>query len=384
MHAQLTWVFIGLSVTSSWGNGHATTYRALLAAIRQRGHRIVFLERAAPWYRDNADMPAPPFCETILYDSLSELYHQHHTLIESADVCIVGSYVPDGPQIADFVTRVCRGVTAFYDIDTPVTIRSLADDSCSYLKVENVPNFDLYLSFTGGPVLSRLCADFGARRAEALYCSVDPEIYHPSPGPLRWALGYLGTYSDDRQPALEELLCGTARMLSEERFVVAGAQYPNSLEWPSNVEHVTHISPQQHRSFYSAQRATLNITRKDMVLAGYSPSVRLFEAAACGVPIISDAWTGLETVFVPGVELLVANDTADVTRHLASLTAERRQQLGASARARVLREHTASHRAATLEVLILQVRAQHHAQRTKVRARPVPVSARAVLSEAGK
>jgi spore maturation protein CgeB len=384
VHTQLTWVFLGLSVTSSWGNGHATTYRALLAAIKERGHRIIFLERAVPWYRDNADMPAPPFCETILYESLPELYQQHHALVESADVCIVGSYVPDGSQVAEFVTRVCRGITAFYDIDTPITIRNLADDSCSYLKVANIPEFDVYLSFTGGPVLTQLCAEFGARRAEALYCSADPKIYYPIPNPLHWTLGYLGTYSDDRQPVVEQLLCETARKLPDERFVVAGPQYPEGLQWPVNVERVTHVSPQKHREFYSAQRATLNITRSDLVLAGFSPSVRLFEAAACGVPTISDAWPGLETVFVPGEELLVANDSTDVIRHLTTLTAERRHQLGSRARARVLGEHTASHRAASLERLILQLRAQSQVQRSKVRTRSLATSVPPVLTEAGK
>lgn len=383
MQSQLTWVFVGLSVTSSWGNGHATTYRALLAALRQRGHRVVFLERALPWYRNNADMPAPPFCETIIYDSLQELYQQHQTLIESADVCILGSYVPDGARVAEFVTRVCRGVTAFYDIDTPVTLRNIANDRCSYLKAASIPEFDVYLSFTGGPVLTTLCVELGARRAEALYCSVDPEIYFPSYGPVRWTLGYLGTYSDDRQPALERMLCGAARKLPDERFVVAGAQYPDDVGWPGNVDRLTHVSPPEHRAFYCAQRATLNVTRRDMILAGFSPSVRLFEAAACGVPIISDSWPGIETVFTPGEEILVANTTADVVRYIVSLTDERRSQLAQRARARVLREHTAMHRAASLEKLVFELGARTQAHR-KVRARFSPAQARTFATEVGK
>jgi spore maturation protein CgeB len=365
--SQLTWVFIGLSITSSWGNGHATTYRALLQALRRRGHRIVFLERDVPWYRDNADMPHPAFCETMLYGSLDELYGRYAELIEHADACIVGSYVPDGAEVSEFVARVCRGVTAFYDIDTPITLRALEDGTCGYLRKDNVPDFDVYFSFTGGPILRRLCKDYGARRAEPLYCAVDPDVYFPSATEIRWSMGYLGTYSIDRQPVLERLLCAAARRLPESHFIVAGAQYPQDLGWPPNVAYRSHISPQLHRNFYGAQRATLNVTRRDMVLAGYSPSVRLFEAAACGVPIITDAWQGLETFFVPDEEILIAKDTDDVVRHLTGMTDERRVAIGERARQRVLREHTASHRAATLESTIGGIRASHGATSTRSR-----------------
>lgn len=366
----LTWVFIGLSVTSSWGNGHATTYRSLLSALRRRGHRITFLERSAPWYRDNADMPAPPFCETIIYESLDELMHTYASLIDGADACVLGSYVPDGAAVAEFVTRTCRGVTAFYDIDTPVTVRALAEGTCAYLSRAAIPEFDVYLSFTGGPTLLNLCRDHGARRAEPLYCSVDPALYYPSPQDTRWTLGYLGTYSDDRQPVVERLLCDAARQLPEQRFIVAGPQYPPSIQWPENVERVAHISPQAHREFYCAQRATLNVTRQDMVQAGYSPSVRLFEAAACGVPIISDVWPGIESFFVPGEEILLANEATDVLHHISTLARDPLSAVGQRARKRVLREHTAAHRAAALESLVQEIGLgkQHTPSRTRFRA----------------
>jgi spore maturation protein CgeB len=379
---QMTWVFLGLSITSSWGNGHATTYRALLQALKRRGHRVIFLERDVPWYRNNADMPHPPFCETILYEDLAELYQRHAELIECADACILGSYVPEGATVAEFVNRIARGATGFYDIDTPITLRGLEDGTCSYLKLENVPEFDVYLSFTGGPILRKLCREFGARRAEPLYCAVDPEVYFPTTAERRWAMGYLGTYSDDRQPVVERLLCATARALEGDSFIVAGAQYPDTTEWPANVEYRAHVPPQQHRSFYCSQGATLNVTRRDMVLAGYSPSVRLFEAAACGVPIVSDVWPGIESFFVPDEEILLAEDTADVVRHLTTMTLERRQAIGERARKRVLREHTAFHRAAALESLIRAIRSNS----SSIHSRPRSISAvpRGYAHEAGE
>jgi spore maturation protein CgeB len=347
-------VFLGLSITSSWGNGHATTYRALLRALSERGHHVTFLERDVPWYAENRDAPSPPYCETVLYRDVNDLgrFLGH---VRDADVVVVGSFVPDGLAVSDWVTRNARGVTAFYDIDTPVTLRKLERGDHAYLAPEMVPKFDLYLSFTGGPLLEWIESRWGARAARALYCSFDPALYRPEPAERRWDLGYLGTYSPDRQPTVERLLLEPSRQWREGRFVVAGAQYPDELQWPANVERRAHVSPHDHCAFYNAQRFTLNVTRADMIAAGYSPSVRLFEAAGCGVPIISDAWTGLDTVFEPGREVLIARTPADVLALVRELPESERAAIGARARERVLRSHTAAHRAVTLETYVDEI-----------------------------
>jgi spore maturation protein CgeB len=191
--------------------------------------------------------------------------------------------------------------------------------------------------------------------ARALYCSVDSTLYYPEPGAVRWDLGYMGTYSDDRQPALTELLLAPARHWPDGRFAVAGPQYPESIRWPRNVRRIQHLPPAKHRAFYNAQRFTLNLTRADMVAAGYSPSVRLFEAAACGTPIISDAWEGLETLFRPGREILIARSAAEVLGWVRDLPASERLRIGERARKRVLAEHTSAHRAAELEGYALEL-----------------------------
>jgi spore maturation protein CgeB len=370
MTTKLSTVFLGLSITSSWGNGHATTYRALLRELAQLGHRGLFLERAAPWYESNADMPVPPFCETASYSSLAELFALYGDAIASADAVILGSYVPEGARIAEYMLEHCTGVRAFYDIDTPITLRALEDDSCGYLDRSQVQEFDVYLSFSGGPILQQLVDQYGARRAEALYCSVDPRLYYPSENAQSWQLGYLGTYSDDRQPVLERLLVEPARQLPRRRFVVAGPQYPKELIWPRNVDLRMHVPPWEHRLFYGAQRATLNVTRRDMVSAGYSPSVRLFEAAACGVPIISDIWPGIETFFAPGEEIMLAETNYEVLDHLMSLTDARRADIALRARARVSREHTAARRAQQLQDILLSTAEARPRPRTLRYTRP--------------
>jgi spore maturation protein CgeB len=348
-------VIVGLSITSSWGNGHATTYRGLVRELAARGHRVLFLERNVPWYASNRDLPNPPYCRFALYESVAELKSRFSTTIASADLVIVGSYVPDGVAVGEWATRTARGVTAFYDIDTPVTLARLAHGGTDYLSPSLVSRYDLYLSFTGGPTLERLERQFGSPCARPLYCSVDTELYHPSKVKVQWDLGYMGTYSADRQPTLERLLVDPARRWRDGRFTVVGPQYPSEVAWPANVEREAHLAPRDHRAFYCAQRFTLNVTRADMIAAGWSPSVRLFEAAACATPIISDAWEGLRELFRPNEEILIAASGDEVLAWLRELPESQRAAIGQRARARVLAEHTAAHRAAELEAHVREV-----------------------------
>ena len=349
---------LGLSITSSWGNGHATTYRALARQLTARGHHVTFLERDVPWYAGNRDMPTPPFATTHLYTSLDELRSMHEETVRTADLVVVGSYVPEGIAVGEWVTSTAEGVTAFYDIDTPVTLAALANGGADYISKPLIPSYDLYLSFTGGPTLERLEREFGARMARPLYCSVDTRDYFPEDGhgkadstgePATWDLGYLGTYSNDRQPTLTELMLEPARTLSDRRFVVAGPQYPEAIAWPDNVTRITHLPPRDHRAFYNSQRYTLNITRADMIRAGWSPSVRLFEAAACGTPIVSDWWDGLDAFFEPGRDILIARSAEDTETYLHDVDEEERRDIGRRGRERVLARHTAEHRAGELE-----------------------------------
>jgi spore maturation protein CgeB len=355
----LTIVILGLSITSSWGNGHATTYRALVQALERRGHHVTFLERDAPWYAENRDLPQPPYGETHLYSSLAELKQRFADHVRRADLAIVGSYVPEGVAVGDWVTQQARGITAFYDIDTPVTLAKLAREDYEYLAPTLIPRYDLYLSFTGGPTLTLLEEHYGSPAARPLYCSVDPALYYPEEQPLRWDLGYMGTYSDDRQPGVERLLLDVARRHPSGRFVVAGPGYPSSVQWPPNVERIEHLPPSQHRSFYNSQRFTLNITRADMIRAGYSPSVRLFEAAACGTPIISDYWDGLTNFFEPIAEILVAYSTAESLHYLTALDEEEWQAIRERARHKVLTHHTADQRALAIEKYVIEQQRVH-------------------------
>ncbi|MDT0687637.1 CgeB family protein [Autumnicola psychrophila] len=350
----MKFVIIGLSVTSSWGNGHATTFRALLKELKALGHDILFLEKDVPYYANNRDLPNPEFCELGLYKTNDELKEDYQDAVANADVVIVGSYVQQGVEVGNWAIDTAKGLTAFYDIDTPVTLAKLERKDYEYLDPEIISKYDMYLSFSGGSILHHLENHYGSPNAKALYCSVDPDLYYPEDLDKKWQMGYLGTYSPDRQPTVSKLLNQPAAEYPQKNFVVAGPNYPEDCEWSQNVERIDHLPPAQHREFYNSQKYTLNVTREDMIRAGYSPSVRLFEAAACGVPIISDFWNGIDSIFEINKEILIAGSAADVKQCFKSIGEEERRQIGENARQKVLKHHTAKARAKELETYVIE------------------------------
>jgi spore maturation protein CgeB len=346
-------VICGLSITSSWGNGHATTFRALTRALRARGHEIIFFEKDVEWYASNRDMPEPPFCRVHLYEHWQDVSNLLRRELAGADIAMVGSFCPDGIQAIDLMLESAAGVKAFYDIDTPITLSKLRQGDTDYLRRDQIPGFDVYFSFTGGSMLQELQSRFGARNAVPLYCSFDPDRYRwrePDPR-YQCDLSYMGTYAPDRQKKLEELFCKPADAMPEKEFLLAGPQYPAQIVWPNNVRRIVHLEPEFHPYFYSSSLFTLNLTRDEMVRAGYSPSVRIFEAAGCGAAIISDAWPGIETFFNLGEEILLASSPPDVVSFLRMDRGEARK-IGRRAQERVLAEHSSARRAIEFEQIV--------------------------------
>ncbi|MHB2167215.1 CgeB family protein [Alsobacter sp. R-9] len=341
-------VILGLSLSSSWGNGHATTWRALVKGLHRLGHRVRFVERDVPWYAQNRDLVSSEHAVLDFYGDPQDLADRFASAIVNADAVIVGSYVPDGVRVLDDVLSWASGLVAFYDIDTPVTLAGLERGTTPYIAPRQIRELDVYFSFTGGPTLQRLQHAFGARVALPLYCCADTDTYRPADEPRAWDLGYLGTYSPDRQPTLERLLLEPARRMPHARFVVAGPSYPKDIAWPANVERIDHVPPLDHPSFYRRQRYTLNVTRADMVAAGWSPSVRLFEAAACGTAIISDCWDGIGDLFPPGDAIHLARSADDVVALLRDPDDGYRNRIAAGALRRVRQHHHAVARAGDL------------------------------------
>ncbi len=157
-------------------------------------------------------------------------------------------------------------------------------------------------------------------------------------------LSYLGTYAADRQEGVERLLVNAARQLPEKRFVIGGSMYPRDFPWTDNIWFLEHVPPPDHPAFYCSSKLTLNVTRAAMASFGHCPSGRLFEAAACGTPILSDTWDGLEEFFEPGKEILLAKTTEEAIEAMSIPPAEL-VRIGEAGRQRALSDHTAQRRA---------------------------------------
>lgn len=350
----MTIVVFGLSISSAWGNGHATLLRGLFRVLNSKGHEIHFFERDTPYYAAHRDAPSLPYVNLHLYSDWSNARHAAKEVLQRAGVGIVTSYCVDGVAACRMVLDSKLPRAIFYDMDTPVTLSRLErGEAVEYLPADGLGGFDLVLSYTGGEALERLKNKLRARRTAALYGWVDPSIHQRATPSEQFAadLSYLGTYAADRQDALERMLIEPARILSDKVFVIAGAMYPNTEMWPKNIRHFGHIVPNRHAAFYSSSPLTLNITRGAMANMGYCPSGRLFEAAACGTAILTDWWNGLDAFFTPGSEILVANTTSEAT---SAISREREflQAVGARAKERALDCHTAEIRADRLLSLI--------------------------------
>ena len=347
-------VIFGLTVSSSWGNGHATLWRGLCRELAKRGHDVVFFERDVAYYASNRDLHALPGGSLVLYPDFESAVPLARRHLAQADIAIVTSYCPDAVDFTDVVIESNVALRVFYDLDTPVTLSAVrAGRTVDYVGLRGLSDFDLVLSFTGGSALTELQRSLGARRTAALYGTVDPSLHGPVPAMDRYRcdLSYLGTYAEDRQAALDRLFVSPANLTPARGFVLGGSQYPDSFPWTENMRFVRHVPPADHSAFYCSSRFTLNVTRRTMAEMGFCPSGRLFEAAACGVPIITDVWEGLDQFFTPGEEVLVARTTEDVLQALGASDHER-QRIARAARERVLEQHTASVRVTELERLL--------------------------------
>ena len=357
-------VVFGLTVSSSWGNGHATLWRGLIRALGRRGCEVVFFERDQPWYASHRDLHEIDGGRLELYPDWAQVLPAARRAVREADAALVTSYCPDAVAASRLICDEARGAKVFYDMDTGVTLaRVQAGDRPDYLPPEGLGDFDLVLSYTGGEALTLLRERLGARRTAPLYGHVDPEVHRPAaPDPAFAAdLSYIGTWAADRQAALEALFVEPARRRPAKRFVLAGSGYPQAFPWTENIWFVRHLPPGLHPAFFAASRLTLNVTRADMAAHGWCPSGRFFEAAACGTPVLTDRWDGLEDFFEPGRELLVADGSGDALAALDLGDAEL-AAIGAAARERTLQDHTSDRRADELLGLLSSTDARARAE----------------------
>ena len=344
-------VFLGSSITAVWGNAHASVYRTLLRALVARGHHVLFLERLSEQFASVRDLPTA--CgEVQFYGSVDDLRARFARDVRTAHCVVIGSSIEDGAQISQWVLESARGVRAFYDLDPLNTLGSVN---------HSISDFDLYLSLTGGPQVVQMAAQLNRTYVRSLHCSFDPAWHTPMDATKQWELGYVASDTPEERPMIEQYLLEVARRMPKGRFVVAGSICDDNRQWPSNVRRIAPVMNTHQRGFYAQQRFALNLTPASARTV--APHSRLFQAAACGTPIITDYWPGLDQFFEPGAEVLVAESPDDVVRYLCEVPDPVRKTLSARARRRLLRAHTPGHRARALERYVEEVARteQYHA-----------------------
>ncbi|GJE41159.1 CgeB family protein [Methylobacterium soli] len=349
-------IVFGLTVSSAWGNGHATLWRGLCRAMAQRGHEVVFFERDLPYYRPHRDLTDLPGGRLVLFEAWSDVRALAAREVAGADVAMVTSYCPDALAATDLVLAASRARRVFYDLDTPVTLARLRrGEAVDYIGPGGLGGFDLVLSYTGGSALTALREELGAQRVAPLYGHVDPAVHRPTTPRERYRadLSYLGTYAADRQAGVADLFIEPARRRPDQRFLIGGAQYPSDFPWTRNIHFVQHVMPEEHPAFFSSSRLTLNVTRGAMAELGWCPSGRMFEATACGTALLSDDWEGLDHFYRPGEEILIARDAEDVCA-VMDLSDTEIRRVAEAGRARTLTDHSAARRLDALERILAE------------------------------
>jgi spore maturation protein CgeB len=343
-------VVFGLSVSSAAGSSHAMLWRGLIEALTARGHQVTFYEQDTPYRAAHRDYPELPDGELVQYKTFEDIRANALSALKKADAGIVTSACPDALAASALLLGSAVPIRAFYDFDTALTLNTLAHgEAVPYLGARGLSDFDIVLSYTGGPALEELSRVLGARNVVPLFGGVDPHLYAPAQPIARFRadLSYLGAYAADRQMALEQLLLAPARAREDLTFAIGGSQYPSDFARTSNVKYLWHVPPHEHPAMFCSARLSLHVTRAPAAAMGFCPSDQLFQAAACGAALISDAWPGISQFYEPRDELIVGRDTRDVLNAL-TLSDSELASMGKRARERTLAQHTLDIRARQL------------------------------------
>lgn len=353
--AGLDIAFYGSSLVSAYWNGAATYYRGIIRALAARGHRVTFFEPDAYDRQKHRDIADPPWAKVVVYPATPDGLHRALEAGRGADVVVKASGVGVfDDELAEGVLSIRRpdGLSIYWDVDAPATLAELKAKPAAVLN-RLVPDYDMVLTYGGGPPVIAAFADLGARRCVPVYNALDPDTHHTVPYDQRFDadLTFLGNRLPDREARVERFFLDAAARLPDRRFLLGGNGWHDK-PVPANVRAIGHVYTADHNALNCSGLAVLNISRQSMAEMGYSPATRVFEAAGAAACLITDAWVGIEAFLEPGTEVLVARDGAEVAEHVAALTRERARAIGQAALRRVLAEHTYDNRAVLVEQLL--------------------------------
>ena len=356
MKARVRIAMFGSSLVSAYWNGAATYYRGILRALHDCGFHIEFYEPDAYARQQNRDIPDPPYARVIVYPATEEGALIAIERARDADVLIKASGVGvHDPLLEAEVPREASAhtLTAFWDVDAPATLERLRQHPQDPFH-SHVRNYDLILTYGGGPPVIGQYERCGARRCVPIYNALDPQSHHPVARDERFAgdLAFLGNRLPDREARVHEFYLEPARRLRQRRFVLGGSGWGSGIVLPENMNYLGHVYTRDHNAFNCSPRAVLNINRDSMARTGYSPPTRVFEAAGAGACLVCDAWEGIEQFLEPDREVICVQSGAEVEHVVAALTEAHARRIGKAGLQRVLAEHTYRHRAVLLREVL--------------------------------
>jgi spore maturation protein CgeB len=344
----------GSSLTSCYWNGAATYYRGIYKNLHRLGHEITFAEPDIYKRQQNRDCDSIEYAEVRVYQTPRDL-KQVLSEASEAELVIKHSGVGADDELLEAEVLNCRSRrtrVAFWDVDAPATLARVEENATDAFR-RLIPQYDFVFTYGGGDPVVEHYLRLGAKNCFPIYNGLDPDTHFPVAPDARFAcdLAFVGNRMPDRELRVEQFFLAAAEQAPELQFLLGGEGWGGK-NMPHNVRWIGHVGTAHHNVINCSARMVLNINRESMAKVGFSPPTRVFEAAGAGACLITDHWTGVEQFFDPGTEILIANDSGDVVRHLRQTGVDKAYSIGASMRARGLRDHTYEARAQSVHEIL--------------------------------
>lgn len=364
---KLSIAFFLHSLRSDWNNGNAHFLRGLLRALVRQGHHVLCFEPRSDWSVDNLLLEgelgtrslaqyaeAYPEIPIVFFDQVSPALISD---LHGVDIVVVHEW--NSPElIAHLLTLAepCGFRTLFHDT------HHRASSSPEAIRRLQVPRFDAVLVF--GQALEQIYRrDFGLDRIYVLHEAADITVFHPPAVPVEPSndVVWIGNWGDnERSQEIRSFLLDPATTLPDLRFTIYGVRYPaNALQAlnQAGVRYAGYLANLDAPRVYAESRLTVHIPRQQYTGAMTGiPTIRVFEALACGIPLVSAPWSDTEGLFRNGDFLLArsGDEMREAMQYLFTQPEIAKQQAERGL-ATVLARHTCDHRATELAAICQEV-----------------------------
>jgi spore maturation protein CgeB len=354
------------SLVSDWNHGNAHFLRGVCSELVSRGHMIDVYEPAGAWSVQNlvaehGEEPLTRFARA--YPTLSSHRYESATLdldqtLDHADLVIVHEWNEHA-----LVKRIGehRRANAHYRLLFHDTHHRSVSDRAG-MAAYHLEHYDGVLAF--GNVIRDLYLRHGwAARAWTWHEAADVRVFQPMPGETpEGDLVWIGNWGDDERTAeLREFLLDPVRALGL-RARIYGVRYPEEARRAlaeAGVDYGGWLPNFDAPRIYARHRMTVHVPRRPYVAALPGiPTIRVFEALACGIPLICAPWQDSEGLFTPGEDYLVAHHGAEMRAHMAAIANDSAlaATLAAQGRRTILARHTCAHRVDELLAILAELR----------------------------